>query len=163
MSITIRNYTNEDKLSILGMFDDFQDYLISIDPLNRMRRMPGYAEVTLRQTLEEVTTNRGTFFVAVDVDNKVVGFVVAITFEPSQDALLSNVPSLRGRITELYVDPSRRGQGIGTLLVHAAEQYLQKLGCDVIRLEVFAPNENAYRLYRRLGYRDYDIDMIKKI
>lgn len=162
MNITIRQYTDTDKLTILAMFDDFQGYLISIDPLNRLRKLPGHAEVALRETLEEVEKSRGTFLLAVDSDIA-VGFVAAVTFEPSPEALLSNIPSLRGRITELYVDASYRGQGIGTVLMREAEQYLQKLGCDVIRIEVFSPNENAHNLYKKLGYRDYDIDMIKKL
>ena len=43
------------------------------------------------------------------------------------------------------------------------EKYLLQRGCDVIRVEVFVPNQDAYQFYKNLGYQDMDIDLIKQV
>ncbi len=162
MDITIRPYTENDKQTIIAMFEDFQDYLVELDPLKRLQNAPGYGEAIFNKTIQEIQTNDGIFYVAIQ-NEKVAGFTVALLLQPSFEDQIGAIPSLRGRITELYVATSYRGQGIGTRLVRAAEKYLQAKGCDVIRIEVFVPNINAHSLYKKLGYKDRDIDMIKKI
>jgi ribosomal protein S18 acetylase RimI-like enzyme len=47
----------------------------------------------------------------------------------------------------------RRSQGIGTSLVHSAEQLAVERGCRVAELGVEDSNPAARRLYERLGYR----------
>jgi GNAT superfamily N-acetyltransferase len=66
-----------------------------------------------------------------------------------------------GRITELFVREAFRGQGIGTALMARAEAFCRDRGCASVRVEVFAPNVAAHRVYRELGYADRDIDLIK--
>ena len=56
-----------------------------------------------------------------------------------------------GRVINLAVDPAARRQGIGALLMQAAEQALP--GGDMT-LMVQAENAPARALYRHLGYRD---------
>ncbi len=73
------------------------------------------------------------------------------------------IPSCPGRITELYVDPLSRRKGVGRRLMQAAEGYLINQGCDALKVEVFAPNEPARRLYASLGYAVRDIDLFKRV
>ncbi len=160
MDINIRPYTEGDKQTIIAMLEDFQDYLVELDPLKRLRKMPGYGEVTLNKTIQETQANNGIFYVALQ-NEEIAGFTVALLLQQSLEDQMAAIPSLRGRITELYVAVSYRGQGIGTKLIKAAEKHLQEKGCDVIRIEVFVPNVNAHSLYKKLGYDDRDIDMIK--
>lgn len=35
--------------------------------------------------------------------------------------------------------------------------------CDYVWVEVFVPNIKTHELYKKMGYQDRDIDMIKKI
>jgi GNAT superfamily N-acetyltransferase len=57
-------------------------------------------------------------------------------------------------INGLAVVPSLRSRGIGTAIVHAAEELATGRGCRRIGLGVDEDNERAAGLYRRLGYRD---------
>lgn len=57
-------------------------------------------------------------------------------------------------IAALAVDPVRRGEGIGTLLLRAAEAEGQARGYTLASLIVFSANIGARRLYQRLGYRE---------
>ena len=47
-----------------------------------------------------------------------------------------------------------RNKGIGTKLIHAAEKYAEEIGITKIVLHVEKANEDAYRLYSRLGYSE---------
>ena len=56
-------------------------------------------------------------------------------------------------LDEVYVVPSRRGDGIGRKLVEAAMQVARDSGCIALDLEVDAGHEAAERLYERMGFR----------
>jgi ribosomal protein S18 acetylase RimI-like enzyme len=43
------------------------------------------------------------------------------------------------------------------------ESYFRAQGCDVVKVEVFAPNAPARSLYEKSGYVWRDIDTIKKL
>ena len=73
--------------------------------------------------------------------------------------------SIRGFIIILYkknskiagietidVDPKYQGKGIGTRLMHAAEEEIKKKGINKIRLEVSKNNVAAINLYKKLEY-----------
>ncbi len=88
----------------------------------------------------------------------VVGFAMVVietgTFE--QDCT-------RGVVENLYVVPERRGEGVGTALVEAAEATLADRGADVVSIEVMADNGRARELYRRLGYDPHRIELEKPV
>jgi putative acetyltransferase len=56
----------------------------------------------------------------------------------------------------LYVRSDRRGQGLGSLLVHQAENRARARGADHIVLWSDTRFTTAHRLYRRLGYTQVD-------
>ncbi len=101
-----------------------------------------------------VPARLGSLLVAVD-DGLVVG-VVAV-----EDDLIGL----------LWVAPERRGEGIGKVLVAAAEALIRERGHTRLRVEVFEPNVGAIRFYERHGwtkqdtYREplSDVDMIRMV
>lgn len=58
-------------------------------------------------------------------------------------------------ITHLEVVAGRRGEGIGTELLRAAERRLWDLGHKQVALGVGLDNRDAQRLYARLGYTEW--------
>lgn len=142
------------------LFDDIQDYLVALDPLQRLRRMPGYGAEALARTRDELRKKQGLFAVALDGET-IVGFVVGVLQERKNRRDV--IDSMRGRVTDLSVDAAYRGRGIGTLLMHHIEAYVRMNGCDVAQVEVFVPNAPARRLYEKFGYAHRDIDTMKKL
>lgn len=65
----------------------------------------------------------------------------------------------RGVIENLYVVPERRGEGVGSELLAAAEDRLFESGCDVVSLEVMAANDPARAFYRQHGYLPHRVGM----
>ena len=55
-------------------------------------------------------------------------------------------------LTDLYVTPSRRGEGIGTRLIQKLIQLSQQWGCQPIELTVKVENRQAQVLYKRMGF-----------
>ena len=56
-------------------------------------------------------------------------------------------------LDEVYVEPARRGHGIGKQLIEAAMQVARDNGCIALDLEVDAGHEAAERLYERMQFR----------
>ncbi len=56
-------------------------------------------------------------------------------------------------LDDLSVTEKKRGNGIGTSLIHKAEDYAKELGISDILLHVEKTNTSALRLYERLGYK----------
>ena len=53
---------------------------------------------------------------------------------------------------DISVRAEHRGQGIGTALIRAAEEYVRGTGMSAVVFHVEKTNTQAFRLYERLGY-----------
>lgn len=58
----------------------------------------------------------------------------------------------RADIEGLVVEDEYRGNGIGRLLVEAAEEWARRRNCTSMRLVSNVVRERAHEFYRRLGY-----------
>lgn len=161
--ILIRQYKASD-LNILEEFmNNLQDYTVKVDQLKRNKRAENYGEYFAQETIKEVEENNGIIYIA-EYGEKAVGFIAGILHDQTKENKLS-VTDLRkeGRITELYVEESKRGQGVGKMLMEKLENYFKEKECGVVRVEVFEPNKLAYEFYKKVGYKDRVIDMMKEL
>jgi GNAT superfamily N-acetyltransferase len=87
---------------------------------------------------------RGTFLV-LDDDHGLAGCVyVEVTGELGYFGLLS-------------VDPARQGQGHGSTLLRAAEEFCRGAGCPVMEIQVVNLRTELFPYYRRRGYTERGI------
>jgi len=63
-----------------------------------------------------------------------------------------DMTTLRGRIMNLAVDGSCRGQGIGRLLIERSLEYFRGLGLKQARIETLATNAVGQHLYPSCGF-----------
>ena len=61
-------------------------------------------------------------------------------------------------LDDLSVTEEKRGNGIGTSLIHKAEDYSMELGLEDVLFHVEKTNTSALRLYERLGYKIFRDD-----
>ncbi|MEO8026590.1 MAG: GNAT family N-acetyltransferase [Bryobacteraceae bacterium] len=67
-------------------------------------------------------------------------------------SLASLVSNDIGHITQICVAPEYKGKGLGYELLRQSMEAMRVHGCRRVSLTVTAANEDAIRLYRRLGY-----------
>jgi GNAT superfamily N-acetyltransferase len=67
-------------------------------------------------------------------------------------SLASLVAERTGHITQICVAPSHRGTGVGYALLRRSLRALAEHGCSRVSLTVTAANQDAVRLYQRMGF-----------
>jgi GNAT superfamily N-acetyltransferase len=103
----------------------------------------GYPSTAL-QISERFASIQGRVLLFV-LEERVVGFIHFL-------ARSSMIGEPRVEIASLVIDSSVRGQGIGTKLVAAAEEWGRGQGFKKARLLSRTTRPDAHRLYLRLGY-----------
>lgn len=96
---------------------------------------------------------RGTLFVA-QGDGRILGIIVLDENQAEQYRTIDwkqaeGTPLMMHRIA---VDPEAQGQGIARKLIAFSEEYAVREGYNSIRLDTYAKNTAALKLYRGLGY-----------
>jgi ribosomal protein S18 acetylase RimI-like enzyme len=97
---------------------------------------------TLEQ-LQEVVTSQA-LLVARDDDGGVLGTLTFVRYRVSS--------GIKGRIEDVIVDESARGQGVGEALVREAMRLANEAGVLMLELTSMPYRQAANRLYRRLGF-----------
>jgi ribosomal protein S18 acetylase RimI-like enzyme len=65
-------------------------------------------------------------------------------------------------LTEIYLEPLARGQGLGTRMMALIEDEARANGAAAVHLMVRPENEPAVRLYERAGYRSPPRTLLSK-
>jgi ribosomal protein S18 acetylase RimI-like enzyme len=84
----------------------------------------------------------GTVVLVADAGDAVVGFAHATV----------SMETWTGSILRLYVDPDRRGEGLGGTLLDATVEKLGDRDCERIEAMVLADNELGNEFYRAAGF-----------
>lgn len=108
---------------------------------------PALAMAAFDRLSEMVDTQSHVTLIATE-DERRVGFLFLLDDLPDEVTLTE-----QGFIAYMAVDPSRNGVGIGTALLHAAEDEARQRGLPYIALMVTEENAAARRLYERAGYQ----------
>lgn len=159
--IEIKEY-KDDKDIVIKFLEELQDHVIQIDPLKRFVRFPKYGEKYANELIEKVSKQNGKIFLAMK-KNIPLGMVIGYIDELTERDLLECVSSKIGTIEQLYVSPLSRGQNIGSMLIKEIEEYFKSQSCDVVYVGTLEPNKGARAFYKKSGYKDRVIEMMKKI
>jgi ribosomal protein S18 acetylase RimI-like enzyme len=83
-------------------------------------------------------------------------FLVAVDSGEVVGSVMAGYDGHRGWLYYLASHPARRGEGIGRLLVRAAEERLTAMGCPKVQLMVRPDNHAAQGFYGGLDYEPFD-------
>ena len=84
-------------------------------------------------------------------DGKVVGYVEGIIEKRSSKLKNRKV----GILESLYIRPGYRGKGLGEVLSKKLLKWFKSKGINSFELTVHHANAKAYKLYKKLGFKDY--------
>lgn len=90
----------------------------------------------------------GAYFLAARSSGKLAGWVQV---DKSTDWVTGKEI---GWINDVYVKKSFRGNGFATALLKQALKELKEMEYDEVRLNVYSSNEQAIKLYEKLGFMD---------
>ena len=93
---------------------------------------------------EHLEDGRGTFLVARE-DERAVGCGAIRLLDPTT-----------AEVKRMYVEPGRRGRGVGWAVLTSLEEAARKLGMQRLVLETGVYQEAAITLYRRAGFIQVD-------
>lgn len=119
------------------------------------------AENCLDYVLNQIRANNGQIFVALD-RGAVIGFC-SLWIERDDTQYLISTMGTWAYISDIVVLESYRGQGIAGLLMGRAERHAREKGVSVARMNTLARNEQARVAYQRLGYREYELSLVKEL
>lgn len=97
------------------------------------------------QPIDAAGRRRDIRHVVAVVDGDVVGFVCV---GPSRDRAADEI----GEIVAIYVDPDRKGQGVGSALLTTAHRILRNAGFGRAILWTLSGNEPTIGFYRKHGW-----------
>jgi ribosomal protein S18 acetylase RimI-like enzyme len=102
------------------------------------------------EPIEQAIAGPHTTILVAVTGERVIGQVGAeIVTAPDRMPL---VPRRFALVHDLMVAPDARERGVGSALMKAIETWAGEQGVDAVELTVWSFNENAQRLYERLGY-----------
>jgi ribosomal protein S18 acetylase RimI-like enzyme len=153
--IDVRDYESTDFDQLKKLFLEMQAHERQFDA-DRAEPTDALAHKYISQLLIDIADRQGIILVAVDGSNA-CGFAAGYTEED-----LANQNSFF-LIAELVVSAPYRGQGIGSNLVRAMENYARAKGFKRAGIGVLVGDDRVYDLYKRLGFRDYAIELMKEL
>jgi ribosomal protein S18 acetylase RimI-like enzyme len=111
------------------------------------RLLPQLSEARTPPTLEqfaEVVSGQTVLVARDDEDGAIVGTLTLVMYRVSS--------GLKGRIEDVIVDSSARGQGVGEALVREGMARANEAKVLMLELTSMPYRESANRLYKRLGF-----------
>ena len=129
----------------------------AFDPQRFLTPMPGLAPGYAAFLGEELADPDVAVFVAVR-DEHILGYVYA-GLEPQS---WKELREPAGFIHDVVVVSEARGEGVGSLLLEAAASFLEERGAPRILLWSAEKNEEARRLFEKLGFRRTMVEMTRE-
>ena len=158
-AIEIRPVTANDLEALIDIYLDTAIHHAALDP--EVFHVPSRDDVAVR--LRRRIEGRGTTgeYVAAVLDGAMVGSAsVDLEDPPAPGSMMRPVRTAEFGVS---VVAGHRGKGIGRALIGQLETWAAEHGVERMVLNVSDANEGAIRLYRELGYRDFDRAMLKDL
>lgn len=96
------------------------------------------------------------------MDEKIVGYCISVKKLHNYEGVVMDVTWNSAYIWDLFVIKEHRNAGIGTALLNDAMAYLLFIGTEKVGLLVNYWNENAKKLFEKLGFKLWSYYLVKR-
>ena len=138
--------------------DDLSEVLVLAERYTSFDAMPTMPDIAMIYE-----RNEDNFFVAEDDRGNILGF--ATGYEKKgipQEVLMSWKAKRVGYLDLMAVDLQHRKQGIGTALLNSVLDQFKGQGIDTVHLDVPSTEQDAIKLYHKLGFKTRSYSMVKQ-
>ena len=153
----IRKYTKEDVEGIKKCLIELQDFERIMDP-NRLQGME-VAHEYLEHLLEIAQQEKGNVFV-VEINGNIVG-MISVYIE--KDHKHFRKVHTFAYISDIFVLPEYRNQGIIKELIEKAEEYAKSKNVHMIQTAVLSDHDENIEGFQRNGFHNFEIILRKQI
>lgn len=161
MNIAITEFTVEYTEAAKDLLAELQAHITALDKRGVIVLKENFREDYFKFVTGEVNKHSGKIFTAV-MEGRAVGIVICKIFQGGGEEDITTTCPKVGFISDLVVTKNERGKGIGKALLARAEKFFKDSGCEYTQLEVFAPNTQAFELYKKSGFEPLCVYMSKK-
>ncbi|MBK7749562.1 MAG: GNAT family N-acetyltransferase [Candidatus Obscuribacter sp.] len=159
--IKITEWRQDDLVAIRSFIEQLQEHERSLVPMLK----PG-CEISadyLQKLLNKIEACNGLMLVARTTNPaNSVGFICS-WMAHDDDELLKEEARAYAYISDIFVEPNYRQNGIASKLLQEVEQLMIKRGAKQIRLCSKSANSHALQCYDRNGYSAYETILTKQI
>ncbi len=122
--------------------------MLADDALGRTREDAGASlDPVYATAFAAIERDPNQFMAVLEDEGEVVGYL-QLTFIPG----LSVKGMLRGQIESVRIASSRRGRGLGHILLEWAIAECRRRGCGMVQLTMNKARQDTARFYRSLGF-----------
>ncbi|MEE9219588.1 MAG: GNAT family N-acetyltransferase [Acidobacteriota bacterium] len=154
----VREHRPEDIPQIEACLVELQEFERGLQP--RLAEGRAIASRYVAHMLKRCAETKGGVYVA-EVDGDIAGFATVWTHMKSEPILEREFEY--AYVSDLYVRPKYRRQGLATALMARIEAHARERGVDLVRLMVLARNDLARPFYDACGYREEEITLCKPL
>jgi len=157
--IKIRKATLKDISALVDMWKEFEDahtaMVVKKNPFMKpLLKYKPNVKAVCRKSLKRTIAKIGFVFIA-EENKTIVGYIEGSIKNPELAA------NRIGSIWDLYVKKDYRGRKISSMLKNAAFSFFRKNKVKAVEMNVNRHNTNAYSIYRKWGFFEEGIRMIK--
>lgn len=106
------------------------------------------------QEIIDIINDNNKKILVIDNNEEIIGFII---FQ------IKNKHAKKVYIDQLIIKENQRGKGLGKLLINEIEQLAKKENCKRIEFDCWAFNNNAFEMYKHLGYKEQLIKFEKEV
>jgi len=96
-------------------------------------------------------------------NGKIIGYCISVKKLHNYDGVVMDITWKAAYIWDIYVVKEYRNRGVGTALLENTMAYLKSIGVEKVGLLVNYWNENAKRLFEKLGFRLLSHFLVKRL
>ena len=100
------------------------------------------------------TLDAGTLYIAKDGEKLLCAVTVDTCFDPEYAGVNWLFGVKPGAFHRLAIAPEAQGKGLGKTIIADVCDILRSQGCDTLRIDTYAPNTPARKLYAAIGMRE---------
>ena len=153
MVIRVRPFEATDSDFITSLVSRFSEF--DLPAWRQKSDIDSATQISLQKAMQESEPD-SAIFIAEDEMGTPAGFI-------HLETQIDYFGEKHGYISDLAVDQSFEGQGVGHLLLETAEVWAQSKGYRLLSLYVFAGNTHARRVYEKHGFDQEVIKYVKEI